>query len=291
MLTQEDLAELDRTVDRMLLTGNCAVVEVVGEGAIACVLAWRGYACKRLPPFDSQYRLDAYRAVLDVYLERLRAAGVPFVETQLEGCARPHGCFTGYVVQPRLDADSLLPARMMRATPQEALDLFREVLDHVDRFVTPETGLDAQLSNWAVDRGRLVLLDVTTPLLRDKAGRDVLDAELFIAVLPVVVQSIVRRFYVQDLFDRAFDVRTAILDVLGNAPNCGLGHLREPFLDEANRRLKVPLTMREVRAYHFSEETIWAILRFCLAIEQFWQRKVKHSPHPVLLPSEFRQKP
>lgn len=290
MLSDQDLLELDRAVERMLLTGDRGGVRMLGAGEIACVLDWRGRACKRLPPFDDAARAAAYGALLGRYLELLRAAGVRCVETELRSCARADGRLSAYVVQPRLGASSLLPARLLRGAPDEALGLFRDVLRHVHSFVGPRSGLDAQLSNWAVDGGRVVLLDVTTPLLRDEAGRELLDTELFVAVLPSALRGVVRRFYAKNLLDRFYHPRGVILDLLGNAPNSGLAHLREPFLAEANRRLDAPITMREVRAYHRREKATWAVLRRCLEVEQFWRRRVKRSPHPVLLPSEFRPK-
>lgn len=290
ILSQDDLLELDRAVERMLLTGNCDGVSMLGAGEIACVLSWREKACKRLPPFDDAARMEAYRAVLERYLELLHAAGVPFLETHLQSCARDDARVSAYVVQPQLDAASLLPARLLQAEPDEAMELFRAVLKHIRSFVTTRSGLDAQLSNWAVDDGQVMLLDVTTPLLRDEAGRELLDTELFVAVLPSAIRGVVRRFYVKNLLDRFFHARGVILDLLGNAPNSGLAHLREPFLAEANLWLDVPITMREVRSYHRWEKATWAALRRCLTLEQFWHRRVTRSPHPVLLPSEFRAK-
>lgn len=288
MLSLQDLSELDRAVERMLLTGESGEVRMLGAGEIACVLDWRGRACKRLPPFDDAARAEGYAALVRRYLELLRAAGVRCVETEVQSCARADGRVSAYVVQPRLGASSLLPARLLRAAPDEALELFRQIVRHVHDFVTPRAGLDAQLSNWAVGGGRVVLLDVTTPLLRDERGRELLDTELFVAVLPAAVRGLVRRFYAKSLLDRFFHPRGVLLDLLGNAPNSGLARFREPFLAEANRSLDPPLTMREVRAYHLQEKATWAVLRRCLALEQFWLRRVRRSPHPVLLPSEFR---
>lgn len=288
MISQEELAELDGAVDRMLLTGSASNVEILGAGDIACVVGWRGLACKRLPPFDSARRVEAYRSVLKNYLERLGAAGVPFVPSEVQSCLRSDGKISGYVVQPRLKAETLLPTILKRAGKEEALEMFRQVLRHVHAFVNPQCGFDAQLSNWAVDGGRLILLDVTSTLLRDETGRDLFDSELFVAVLPAVVQGVVRRYYVTNLMDRFFTVRGVLLDLLGNSPNCGLGRLRELFLKEANAGLDRPLTMREIRAYHLQEKTTWIFLRRALMMEQFWQRKVKRAPHPVLLPSDYR---
>ena len=264
---------------------------MLGAGEITCVLGWRGRACKRLPPFDDSARAEAYGGLLRRYIELLSEAGVRCVESELQSCERADGRVSAYVVQPRLDASSMLPACLLRAAPDEALELFRQIVRHVHDFVTPRTGLDVQLSNWAVDgEGRVALLDVTTPLLRDENGRDQLDTELFVAVLPSAVRGVVRRFYAKNLLDRFFHPRGVILDLLGNAPNSGLARFREPFLAEANRRLDVPIAMREVRAYHRREKLTWAFLRRCLEVEQFWHRRVRRSPHPVLLPSEFRPK-
>lgn len=103
--------------------------------------------------------------------------------------------------------------------------------------IDPRVGLDGQLSNWARIEGRWLYLDVSTPMLRDEAGRDRLDADLFLAALPWVLRAPVRRFLLATITDVYFDPREAMLDVLGNLHKERLSQHIPAGIEVANRRL------------------------------------------------------
>ena len=285
-LSPEDLADLDQAVERLLLTGHRDELTIIGAGEITCVLEWRGFACKRLPPFKDLARVEAYRRLVERYVTELRAVGIPVVDTALQSIARDAG-YSAYIVQPRLPADWFLPPRLRAASLTEALELLRPILDHVQACQAASVGIDAQLSNWSIKDGRPMLLDVTTPLLRDESGRDLLDTEIFVATLPVVARGLVRRFLIADLLDRFYDRRGVFLDLISNMANYGLVHFTEPFLAEVNARLDRPLTMKDVLGYRRQEWWTWKAIRACLKMEQIWRRKVLRVRDPHLLPSQF----
>lgn len=286
MLPTDQIAALNDAVECLLTTGRAGGLELIGAGEISCVVAWQGFACKRLPPFDSLARVDAYRALLMRYLERLRACGVDVVDTAFQSIERD-GKWIAYIVQPRVPADWWLPARMRAASETEAVGLVRPVLDHVQACEAAGIGIDAQVTNWSVRDGRPLYLDVTTPMLRDEAGRDLLDTEIFVATLPLIVRAIVRRFLVGDLLNRFFNRRETFLDLVSNIANAGLTHLTGPLLAEVNTRLDRPLAMKDVTAYRRQEWWTWMAIRKCLAAEQL-ARRLRRAPHPHLLPAQFK---
>ena len=121
------------------------------------------------------------------------------------------------------------------------------MIEHVAEAVTPDTGLDAQVSNWACHGDDLVYVDVTTPLLRDAGGRDRLDTEMFLASLPGAVRPIVRRFFLQGILDPYYAWRSAALDLLANLYKEGLPEWVAPGVRAANERLGTDLDVDEVR--------------------------------------------
>jgi hypothetical protein len=61
----DDLRELEATIDRALATGDASALEVVGYGEITLVVKWtvagRMVACKRLPGLADDAAFAAYR--------------------------------------------------------------------------------------------------------------------------------------------------------------------------------------------------------------------------------------
>ena len=272
MLPAAELERMERAVRRMLDTGRAEGVEIIGLGELSCVVARQGLACKRLPPFGQRARYDAYAHLVDGYLRALRAAGVAVVETAAQ-VVEVDGEHVGWIVQRRVPADTLLNARL-RAAPDDLARHLPSILDHVDACAAAGLGFDAQLSNWSVEDGRPLLLDVTTPLMRDARGRDLLDTELFLAMLPALIRGLVRRFMLGDILDRYFDRRGVLLDIVGNLPDYGLERLTADALARVNARLDAPITAREVKSYRREQWWTWRVIRRALEAEYFWRRRV-----------------
>ena len=286
-LDEARLEALDAAVRRMLLTGERRGFDLIGAGELACVVGIEGFALKRLPPVEERARLEAYGTVLNEYLRALRTAGVAVIETEWRVVASGD-VFAGYLVQRRVGADALLPGVVRRGCETEAVEILETILDRVDACVDAGIGIDPQISNWCMLDGKPVLLDVTTPMLRDEEGRDRLDTDLFVAMLPWVIRSFVRRFMVADLLDKNFEKHGILLDLIGNIVNYDLGHLTGVFLPRINARLEAPITEKEIATYRRSEVLAWGAIRRALRIEQWWKRNVLRRPSLHLLPSEYR---
>ena len=289
-----DLEAVDSALRTALRTGDHTGIDVLGYGEISTVVRWTtpggSYACKRLPPFDDERRLEAYRAALDAYLLRLAERGVAVIETTLASFESDDGTLTAYCVQPVVDAESLAPRVLAAGSEDEARALFAAILDAVTGCVGQSCGLDAQLSNWAVRDSGLVYLDVTTPLMRDGADREVLDTDLFLASLPWALRWLVKRLMLRGILDTYYDVRAVVLDLLGNLHKEGLSHLVPALLPGANARVDVPLTAREVLAYYKDDARIWALLQRLRRADRWWQRRVRRRTYPFLLPGRIERR-
>lgn len=288
MLSPQDVDDLDRAVERLLTTGVRGEIKLIGAGEMTCVLEWRGHACKRLPPFHDRQRIDSYRGLLEDYLGRLRGCGVPVIETELQVVSRGDVHMV-YLAQPLIPAELCLPAWLRQAPHDDRITMVRAVLDHVQRCTGNGVGIDANLSNWSVRDERPLYFDVSTPMLRDEAGRHRLDTEIFVATLPAMVRGLVRRYFVTELLDRYFDARTVYENLLGDLPNTRLDEMTMPLLAEANARLDRPLTLKQIEAYRREDWLTWRAIRQLLKLEQFWRRAILRAPNPHLLPSQFKQ--
>jgi hypothetical protein len=291
MFSAEELARLEARLQDALVCGDEPDLEVLGYGEISSVVAWsvgeECFACKRVPDFDSRERFGRYRAQFERYLAELGKAGIEPVPSALEVIEK-EGALAVWCLQPRLPGDALLP-RVMREVPvQRARELFEALCDRLLGAVGPRLGVDGQLSNWVWLHGRLAFLDVTTPMLRDAAGNDELDADLFLASLPWALRALVKRFMLRDILDKYYEPRGVVLDLLGNLHKEGLDQLIAPALEVANRHFPDrPLSDDELHRYYAADARTWRLLQRLRRLDRQWQRRVRRRPYPFLLPGDI----
>ena len=247
MVPANELADLEDQVQRALASGSGRGLDVLGYGEITLVLRLTteqgSFACKRLPIFPERRRLEAYRRSLDTYLDRLADRGLHAAETVLWTMTLPDGKVVAYCIQEALPPERLCSKLLHTQSEAWAEKFFARFLDHVDDVVLPDLGLDAQASNWTDVDGTLHYLDVTTPMMRDRSGREVLDVRLFFSSLPWAVRDAVRIGFGKSIFDKFYDKRGVVVDFLGNLHKERLTHLIPGFVTQANDRLgRNPIT-------------------------------------------------
>lgn len=295
-LSTEQLRALETAVVRALQTGRTGELEVLGYGEISSVVGWplsdgTRVACKRLPPFASEEQLRRYRTCFETYLDRLSDAGIQPQASGLQSLTRGGGTIVAYCIQPALRADDLLVRRLWECHPERGRALFQQVLDAIEPFVSDRRGLDGQLSNWALVDDQLVYLDVTTPLLRDETGAELLDTDLFLASLPWALRGVVRRWMLSDIVDKYYDLRGVVLDLLGNLIKEGLTAHLDGWLTVANQRLgDRPLEAGDVWRYYRSDARLWALLQRLRRIDRAWQRSVRRRRYEFLLPGAIERR-
>ncbi|HHC07934.1 MAG TPA: hypothetical protein ENK55_04380 [Actinobacteria bacterium] len=273
------LGRLEAQVAR-LAAGEPAELEVVGWGDVSVVLGVGTEVAKRLPPMTTT-AYARYRGVLDDYLAALTARGVTPAPCRLARIPSPLGGEATYLLQPRYP--TILADLLDALSAAEATPWFETIGRHLAAVVDARVGLDAQAANWAVADGRLVYLDVTTPLLRDPTGRDRLDLEVFLASVPAVVRPAVRRFALPDILATYHDPHRVGVDVVADLLRRGLDRL-VPHAVDALARTAVEVTLEEARRYLRRAERTWATLHRLRRLEAAWHRRVRRRPSPFLLP-------
>lgn len=293
MLALQDLVALDAAVTHAFSTGDASGLEVLGYGEIsavlACVSGGRSWACKRLPLFPGRADADRYSALFEEYLATLQAGGVRVVPSMLQRLAVDDGKVVIYCVQPRLPAEQLAVRVLERSSESEARVLVETVVERIVAAVTPQVGIDGQLSNWAVDGHDVAMLDVTTPMLKDAAGRNRLDMELFLAAVPPPVRPLFRRYVVPTVVDKYHDPRGVTVDLIANLIKEGLESHIGLFLEIANRRLSQPIDAAEVRRYYEGDARVWTAWQALRRCDRFVRLRLLGQPYPFLLPGRIER--
>lgn len=224
----------------------------ISEGDISRGFACGGergaVVCKRLPTFASRAEFDEYADVFSRYLNLVRERGVRVHESQLYPIETPDGAVAGWCVQPELAPECLAPRLLRHAAREPGMALFESVLALIGAACDGTLGLDAALSNWALTRGDLVYIDVTTPLLRDAQGADMLRPELLVGGLAWPRSALVRMGALRGWLDPYFSARGAALDLLGRLEDERLERWLPPFMDTANLMVSPAITLADVRA-------------------------------------------
>ena len=291
-LGDDELRALDSLVDEALQSGREELLPTLGYGEISLVLGWPQaaprYACKRMPAFPSQAAFESYARTLGDYVAALGAAGMDVVPTEMRGVDQPGGGVVGYVVQPILPADTLAPPILHAADPGDGHPLVEAIVAAAAGTVSPRIGLDAQLSNWTWDDGRLTYLDVSTPMLWDEAGVSRLDLEPLAQAYPAILRPLLRRFVAPRILDGYRDLRGVYLDLCGNLLKERLDRWLDPFLAEIDGRLPERLTRKDVERYYRSDARLWAVLLRLRRLDRAWRLRTGRT-YPFLLPGPIER--
>lgn len=291
-LGDDELRALDSLVDEALGSGREELLPTLGYGEISLVLGWPReaprYACKRMPAFPSRAAFESYARTLGDYVAALEAAGMDVVPTEMRGVDQAGGGVVGYVVQPILAADTLAPPILHAADPGDGHPLVDAIVAAAAGTVSPRIGLDAQLSNWTWDDGRLTYLDVSTPMLWDEAGVSRLDLEPLAQAYPAILRPLLRRFVAPRILDGYRDLRGVYLDLCGNLLKERLDLWLGAFLAAIAPRLTQPLTAEDVHRYYRSDARLWAVLLRLRRLDRAWRLRTGRT-YPFLLPGPIER--
>ena len=289
-----DLDALDVAMNHAFATGDTSRLDILGYGEITTVVVCESggarHACKRLPPFATVADAERYAVLFDEYLAVLAASGVRVVPSTLERMEANDGRVVLYCLQPVLPAESLAVRVLERSDDASALRLFESILARILAAVSPQVGIDGQLSNWMVDGDDVLFLDVTTPMLKDAQGRDRLDLELVLAAVPPPVRPLVRRFALHEVIDKYHDPRGVVLDLVANLIKEGLEQHIASFLATANPRLARPITEAEVRRYYDGDAKVWTLWQAMRRCDRFVRTRLLGQPYPFLLPGPIERR-
>ena len=287
-LSEDELQRLDAEVESALDQADESRLLVLGGGEISLVLGWPpadpAFACKRLPVFPTRDRFDAYRRTLVDYLDALRERGVDVVETELSPIEREDGTVAGYAVQPVQPAETLGAAVLAAGDPAVGHPMVDAIVATAFAAIGPRLGIDAQLSNWTWEKGRLRYLDVTTPMIWAADGSPRLDLDLLVRALPAIARRPVRRFLAPRILDAYRHRRGVANDLLGNLIKERLDSWIPAFLEPVNRSLDPPISEQAVRSYYRSDARLWEWLLRIRRLDRAWQRHVRRRPYQFLLP-------
>lgn len=292
-LSDVELGRLNAAMEHAFATGDESGLDVLGYGEITTVVRWPGaqrpVACKRLPPFGDPIGYEQYCHCFDTYILDLAQAGIKVIESAVQTIEKPDGIRIAFCIQPALPPEDLVTSILHEASSEQGERLLDSILDRIRTTVCQRTGLDGQLSNWMVDRDDLVYLDVTTPMVRQADGSELLDTDLFLAAAPGPIRGLLKRFILKDMLDKYHCPRGVVKDMIGNLYKERLTRWIPYLMEKANAWVSPPLTPDEIRNYYVWDARIWVLWQGLRRLHRFWNRRMLRRAYPFLLPGKIQR--
>jgi hypothetical protein len=245
---------------------------------------------KKMPPFLDRTAAEAYVQHYLAYNRVLRdevGIQVPHFDARI---TEPEpGRVVIFVVQERVDPASvcheLLPSLSVTAAERLfalILNEYAKLFGFNQKYAAEgyQLGLDGQIPNWSIwgyqgdpnaltGEERLLYLDTNVPMIRIH-GRDVVSTDMYFQALPGAARWLIKRLDLdQTVMDRYFQIRTIILDFLGNMIVRHREDLVPCLIEMSNEALAgpfstggfAPFTLHEVQGYYRGDVATWRLWR------------------------------
>ena len=244
---------------------------------------------KKMPPFlDKASAKDFVERYLEYNATLHHELGIAVPSFDARVVERDEQVFI-FVIQERVDPASVGHEILRDISPPATERLYTLILREYEKLFRfnqtraiggYQIGLDGQIPNWAVvgyggdpdaltGEEALLYLDTNVPMIRIH-GQDVVSADMYFQALPGAAKWLIKRLNLdQEVMDRYFDVRTIMLDFLGNLIVRHRADLVPRLIELSNEALAgpfsegefAPFTMEEVESYYKSDVATWRLWR------------------------------
>ncbi len=136
-----------------------------------------GKVVKQLYGKVTKEELSRIKNLIATYQEMLQTAGVAVIETHVRGGLKSKGKFGVALIQEYVPEKQVLKNVISNCSTKEAVNLFREVMDIIERVNEynkhgpGQIGLDVTIKNFALVENKITLIDTYPPFVRNVTTR------------------------------------------------------------------------------------------------------------------------
>jgi len=283
-----------------------ARLSIIGYGEISTVMQLSGrdsdadsrWLWKKMPPFPDIKDVLEYAQLYGEYRRILTEEAGLCVPGQRLSYFNHGTYYTVYAGQEKLRGDGLCHTIIRGAGKDEAVAVFKKIaceLIKVYRYNQKKgkilIGFDGQLSNWILDGDKMYYIDTSSPLYRVD-GAEQLNTEIFIKNSPSFLRAIVRAFFLEDVVNRYYDMRSVFIDLVANLYKEQRPDLIEPLLAEANAVVleegisEKPISRKEIDSYYSQDAFIWRFFQFSRRVDRFITESILRKKYTYRLPGK-----
>ncbi|MBP7734881.1 MAG: hypothetical protein KA369_02800 [Spirochaetes bacterium] len=303
-----------------------AEVTVVGYGEISTVMRLNKknhlrsdiidsesrWIWKKMPPFPTMSEVDRYMRLYEMYRHILIEDLGIAVPEQTARYFKHNTYFLVYAGQERVDEKCIGNALIRRLDEVNAVHLLEKVLKklvdvHVFNKKNTEIniGIDAQFSNWVLvsqtgslhgiaDSDTVTYIDTSSPMIRIR-GIEQVNTEIFIKSAASFLRPFIRAFFLQQVLDRYYDLRSVVIDIIANLYKEKRADLIDSFIQSTNSFFKnagvvvKDINRKEIDAYYSNDAFIWRFYQASRKIDRFVTEKILRKQYMFRIPEAIER--
>lgn len=292
-VSDDDLRAVEQTILQAFDSRSTNNMTIFGLGELGLAVGWPTVdsraVVKRQAP-GPEHQLDSDMDRMHRFHRALVAAGASVIPTDIRTIRNQYDVQIPYLVQPIIEHNDLAENIIADSTPSTDNPILVSLRDTVASVVTdgPSGGLsiDAQITNFAWDGERVVILDTTPPLIWEANSGPMYEVGNYLTAVPYALRPVA----VQLTRKNGDDYRT-MRGVLQQTAVYLLRIDQERWVDSAivcfNEVLDEPLTRAEVdKAFSRVVRDLPAIKRLA-RVQRMWATKVRKQRYEFFITNSF----
>ncbi len=297
---QETLQQFEDGLNPQSPEKSKVKAEVKGYGEISSIFSVDGipnWIFKRLPLFQTKEEAESYVANYDQYIVALKKANinVPNDSTSIVVGEK----VVLYVGQKEFKKEEFCHNLLHALSDNDSLKMIEQILVEIakifsfnkEQMPSLELSIDGQISNWAQVNGITVFVDTSTPLLKQN-GIEQLDPELLLNSTPGALKWLIRKFFLQEVMDRYYDMRLVYIDLIANLHKEQKPALIPNVIELANKLLPAEveqITFKEVTSYYKEDKFIWQLFLVLRKMDRWFTNTIFRKRYQFILPGKTKR--
>jgi len=272
---------------------------IVGYGEISSIFKIKPYndwVFKRLPLFNKKDEAAQYIKKYNDYVSYLKEAGITLPKDDAFVVSSKK--VVVYVAQEALNKTDLCQNKLHALPQEDALKMIQNIFIEIKKIADfnknnkeIDLSIDGQISNWALVGKDLVYFDTSTPLFKIK-NVEQMDPELLLNSTPRAMRWLIRRFFLQEVMDRYYDLRLIFIDLIANLYKEKKTVLIDDSIQLANALLGQNndlITRKEIDKYYQNDKFIWQLFLALRRLDRWLTNRIFRKQYEFILPGKIER--
>ncbi len=273
--------------------------QIVGYGEISSIFKiqpYHGWVFKRLPLFTSHQEAEIYIKKYNTYVNYLKKAGISLPKD--DAFIVKGKKVVLYLAQEALNKGDLCQNKLQKLPPKKALKLIENIFKEIKKIAEFNNtnaeislSIDGQISNWAEVDNNLIYFDTSTPLFKIKSVEQ-LNPELLLNSTPRALRWLIRKFFLQEVMDRYYNLRLIYVDLIANLYKEKKTELISDSINLANNLLPknaIQITAKEITKYYQDDKFIWQLFLALRRLDRWLTNRVFRKQYEYILPGKIER--
>ncbi len=290
VVTDDELNDLEGQIQEAQRRRSLDGLTALGFGEVSIAIGWPTgdprFVAKRLIPLADQARIDGPLADIDNAIATVRERGCLVLPTETRRITRADGLYVAYVVQPVVAREHLAETTLEQDQPEVDHPLLVAVRDFAMACATDRYALDSQIPNFAWVDGKLWLIDVTSPLTFDEAGKLTWDTHMAKQMIPALLRPALQKM-AQKIASDYLNPHGSLTQTVVFLKRIGADAWVEPAIETFNQTLDQPIDPEVVEQRWAQNVKDFPRIKNMLKLQRAWQEKVRRRPYEYLITDSF----